>query len=694
MGVSDMQFGGQVPGGQEQVVNMDDLSFDQPPPSQDPFPKAILSASEETYEELKAWLDRWIISLESSHQQKLDEWADIELQYRARSDGPQQIPFVGATGDVVPVMAMAVDPVHARLDTGVFQSNPVFVFRPLRKSVVDYVDAVESWVEYYQKHKLHLREVVSPRILEMTKYGTMVLKTIYDHEVYPIKTYDKSWNVITKNVTKFKGPKVVGIPLADFLFPPEYQHVQDCPIIMERQRYWPTDLMVAQTSGKLANVERIIGQKLVQRDTLEVEQQQASNHVETLNEVQDMTEVYEIWCKYDFNKDNLPERLVITYEKHTRTFLQLRYNWYFHQRYPYTVIPYSIANESLYGVGIGEMSTFFQDAETKWHRIATDNAYLANIRMFVAKKESGIEETPKLYCGRVFFVDNPKEDFLPFQAAEIYSSTLSERQNLFGLAEKRTGISDYLTGRESPIVGSRATATATTALIQEGTRRVEEVLENLRRGLAEVIENCMYLWIQYGLDGIDDIVFGNDEIGNKVKSFFDTINEENIHGALTIDLQTSDAASNKSIQQQVQLSLIQVMMQYLNKLVEAGQLAIQSAQQMPALTGLIGAVMESARKMFLDLLHKYDIKNAEQYLPDLETYLNGAVQGSIQGTTTGSPGQPAGPPGQPGIPSVSGSVFPPPSTIQPSIGVPGLGNGAVQGPGGMQGVPQGLFNRG
>jgi len=334
------------------------------------------------------------------------------------------------------------------------------------------------------------------------------------------------------------------------------------------------------------------------------------------------------------------------------------------------------------------MCTFFQEAQTKWHQMATDNAYLANIRMFIAKRESGIEDVPKLYSGKTFFVDNPATDFIPFKAAEIYPSSLTERQNLFGLAEKRTGVSDYLTGRESPIVGSRATATSTVALIQEGTRRVEEVLENIRIGFAEIIENCIYIWIQYGLEGIEDLVFGDDKVATDLKEFFDMVDEDNVAGSLAVDLAATDAASNKSIQQQVQLAIIQTMMQYLNKLVEAGQLAIQAAQSgQTDLTGLINDVMKSARKMFTDLLTKYDIRNPEEYLPDLEKHLHAAAQG--QGVAIGDAGGLGGVPSDAGIPSISRETFSPPGASQPAM--PG-GVGIPQGgppPGGILGIPQG-----
>lgn len=650
MAADDIRFESISPGGPATEVEMDQTIQDVVL-SDNPYPKAILPIKEDKLDKLKIFLDDWLESLLSSQQPKLAEWAKQEEEYRAVQQGPRTHPFVGACGDIVPVSAMAVDPIHARLDTGIFKADPVFSLKGLKKSVLPYIPALEVWIEYYQKYKAQLRTVASPRLLEMTKHGTCAFKTVYDRERYKIKTYDPRWNVISKEVTRFSGPRTFGVPLQDLLFPPGYQHLQKCPFVAERQRFRFEDLMIAQKSGKLGNVESLRNQEYDTRNIVDLERQESSNHKDSDRRVSDLIEVWECWADFDIDGDDLPERIVVTYHRDTREILQLRYNWYFHQQKPFTVIPYSITNDSLYGIGIGEMSSFFQAAQTQWHRLATDNAYLANIRMFIAKKESGIEEVPKMYAGRTFFVDNPATDFLPFQAAEIYPSTLQERQNLFGLAEKRTGVSDYLTGRESPIVGSRATATSTVALIQEGTRRVEEVLENVRGGFAEIVQLWMYIWIQYGLDGLDEIVFGGDDIADKLREFFDSVSADNVDGAIAIDLSATDAANNRSVQQQVQLAILQTMMQYLNKLVEAGQLAISAAQTQPVLTQLIGEVMESARRMFKDLLNKYDIRNPDDYLPDLQEFLNNAVaQG--QGGAGVPPGQVGGAGTTPGLPPV------------------------------------------
>ena len=214
-------------------------------------------------------------------------------------------------------------------------------------------------------------------------------------------------------------------------------------------------------------------------------------------------------------------------------------------------------------------------------------------------------------------------------------------------------MSDYLTGRESPIIGTRATATSTLALIKEGTQRVEEVLENLRSGFAEIISFCISIWIQYGTGGVEDLIFDDDQISQDVKRFFSLVTQENVNGAFAVDLTVTDASTNRQSQQQMQLQLINVMMQYLEKLLEAGASALQAMQQgLPQYAEMVKEVMAAARVMFRDLATKFDVRNPDDILPDLEKFLEQASQSSAgQGNGGGGQGRAGGPAGEQGLPT-------------------------------------------
>jgi hypothetical protein len=247
-----------------------------------------------------------------------------------------------------------------------------------------------------------------------------------------------------------------------------------------------------------------------------------------------------------------------------------------------------------------------------------------------------------------------------------------------------------LTGRESPIIGTRATATSTLALIKEGTQRVEEVLENIRLGFSEILYNCFYLWIQYGLEDLDSVVFGNDESAQLVREFFTSIvTEENINGAIAVDLTVTDASTNRQAMQQMQLTLIQIMMQYLEKVLEAGNAALQM-QQMGNVQGvqMVVEVMTAARNMFSDLLNKYDIRNPEDYLPSLEKYLGGVSQTAVAGGPAGPGVEHAGAFGGPALPPGLGAMqrIAGPSPTLPGAVTGPAGNGSIAGQ--VSGIPR------
>lgn len=643
------------------------------------FPDHFIPLSEEAEQALSSWLDSQIERLESAQSANRELWKKYETAYRAYQEEDKLVPFAGASVIVVPVIAMAVDPIHARLDTGIWKQDPPITLKALRKDIEKYIPSVQKFLNYWINHVAKLRRVASPQTLECVKLGTTAFKVVYDRREYTIKTYDprNNYAVVTRTELRYAGPRVLGVDIERLLFPPGVQFLQDCDIVMERQRVSYGELKIAEASGRLTNVSKIKGQGTVERQPVESVRMEVAGHQESHHtDPTDTPTVYEIWCDYDINGDEIPEHLVITYHRPTRTYLQRRYNWYFHQEKPYVIIPYSIANGTLYGVGQCEMVIPFQQAITKWEQMAEDNAYLANIRMFIAKEGADqIESPPKLYAGRVFRVNDPKTDFIPFQASDIYPSTLQERQNLFGLVEKRTGVSDYLTGRESPIIGTRATATSTLALIQEGTKRVEEVLENFRDGFGEILLKCFSIWIQYGLEGLDEMVFGDDteKVRRDVVEFFDVLHQTTLTGAVSIDLTATDASGNRAALQSMQLQLIQIMMGYYEKLLQAMGAAMQLMQTQPEMAAVIKETMTASRKLYEKLLHDYNIRNPEDYLPDIERYINGGQDANAGPLGRGAaPSGVGGPQGQPRIPGVPGPF----GAIEvPRPGTPGSGQG-------------------
>lgn len=626
----------------------------------DPAPEhrdPIMQMSEEQMNALTQWVDQWVYDLLIMHEPKQQEWQALEIAYRAPQDDPKSGPIVNACRDVIPVIAMAVEPVHARLETGIFKQDPVFRVKTSRKSLQKFMKPLERLLNGYMTQVIDFRKIATPRMLESAKLGTMVFKTRYAYEKCKYKAYGKDGKVETREEVRFQGPKPEGVELSNVMFPSLYQDIQDAPIVAERIRTVASALRVLEKQGKIKNVDKVAPFTTSERTEVERSREAVSNHTGEGIRTDDLV-VWECEFEYDYDNDGWLESFIAWFHHPTRTFLRLQLNPNFRQRKSYTVIPYTISNQSLYGVGIGEMSIQFQNAVTRYHQMAMDNAYIANCRMFIAKRNApGIEDVPLVYAGRTFFVDDPKNDFIPFQAGDIYPSTQNERMNLMGLVEKRTGVSDYMTGRESPMLGSRATATSTLALIQEGTRRVEQVMENIRVGFGDIAEQMCLMWAQYGLGDISDYNFLDDNDAELLDQFFKSINNmASLDGLISIDIGVTDATTNRQVQQQMQMSLIQSVTAYLQQLVEVGQLAVQAAGSAPQLVELISKVVSSADKMYTDLLGKYDIPGAEEYIPDVQSFFKSLQQLPVPGASGGTSGGPPGIGGPPDISAILGAL--------------------------------------
>lgn len=617
------------------------------------FPKAMISIGDSVKSRLETWLGEQVEFMRTSFQEKIDKWAAEEEGYRALTDDPKNKPFVGASCEVIPAIAMAVDPIHARLDTSIFKNDRIMRLRAVDKDIQPLVDAAERFVEYYLRYYLKLRQVLNPRLLEEAKHGYLVLRVDYEDDTQPVLTYQRdmtgNWVKSQRNLTRCRGPKITGIPIQNFIYPARFQHLQDCPIVLERIYMTQDEIQAEVKRGRMVmpGDGKLLTDTNDSRTALDQAKEDSAQH-HNVQQSEGWVELFRFACKFDVDENGFQESLLGIWDHNSQSILQLRYNWYFHQRYPYVLIPYAVVDGDLGGLGLCEMILPFQRSMTAWHQQLWNNAYLANSRVVVRKKNA--VETPgdpmAWYAGKEYYAEDPDKDVKILAMADVHRSGQDMMQALMGYVEKRTGVSDYLTGRESPIVGSRATATSTVALIQEGTKRVEETLENLRVGLAEVVEMCMYIWMQFGTDDLEKRIF-DDDTADKVIQFFEKIREMDVGSSLVIELSATDASNNKAVQQQLQLALIQTFTVFYDKLIVAAQTAVQASAVSPALADLIGQVMQDAKSLYTDLATKYDVRNPEEYLPDLDAFL-----GSIGTQTSRGPspfGTAGGPPQVPGM---------------------------------------------
>lgn len=660
----------------------------------EPYPKPILQLPPATMERIAQYLADHIQALLGKHEQLERVYAQIETAYRALPIEDDGFPFKGRAVETIPIIASSIDPIHARLNVGVNKQDPVIRVKPITPRMIPFAEALQTWVNFRRKNVLDMPRHTGPAYLELCKLGTCIFKTVFDVEEVWVTGYTQpGWKVERKKVKRWDGARVFAVPAADVFWPAGYQLAEELPLIVERQRFTPDELMIASDGDapKLdrAAVLRILPDATIgARAPVEAARDEASFDGPTIHE--EVITVYEVWFDYDLGYDpadpdskrSAPEKLVATIDLDSHELLQLRYNWYFHQRHPYTITPYSLVNGSLRGQGIGEMALAAQEAITRWYRIASDNAYLANIRMWASPKGVLREQRLQTFAGRVIPLNDPVKDLREIRLADVYPSTMNERSYLDQMTQRRTGSNDYMGGNESPVVGSRATATSTLALIQEGSRRVEEVMENVRRGETDVALKCLSLDLQYGPGAVFERVFGGTPVGQRLREFFASTSVEELYQGISLELAAADSGGSQAARQQTYLAIAQQVQAFTDRMITLGQSAFQAANagDMDA-AGLFVDALNTHRRALLEVFKSNGIPDAEDFLPDIANDVAEAAQRALSrppapdagGTPDAGGPAAAGVGGQPGG---APAVAPPPdgmdAGLAPDTGVPGV----------------------
>lgn len=634
------------------------------------LPPPIMPLAEGRREGFTTWLDQQVTGILSKHGEIERFYKDIEEAYRALPGPDTGFPFRGHATEQVPVVAATVDPIHARIDLGVNKQDPVLRVRALRDDTVEIAKDLEPWINFRRRHLLRMHQLSSPAFLECVKLGTYIAKTTYEMEEYPVKAWSKvdgKWKA-TQVMRKRRGAKVTYPSASDVFWTSGWTDARTIPLIVER-RSWTVDELVAASAGDDPRfdpeaVQKVIAAARPGRTLIETTRDEQNKDAPSAYD--ERVELLEAWGLYDFDQDPL-DRLagrkpatpfVVTYHRDSMEILELRPNYYFHQRHPYTIVPYSEVNGNLRGRGAGEMSLPFQRAVTKWKRMSQDNAYLANIRMWATRKGLMKELRLDMFAGRNVPLDDPQKDIRELRMSDTYPSTEREVQYLDQMNQRLTGSSDYLSGNESPVVGSRATATGTLAVIQEGTRRVESTLENFRTGEADIAMKCLSFDIQFGPgDALDAAV--DAAAAQRLRAWFDQTDVDDLDGQIAIELSATDAGGSRSAQQQTLMAVQQMIAQFNDK---TFQMAGQVLQSPPPIAQLILANHEAERSILIKLLAKQEFPDANDLLPRLDDYVAppppapppGPPPAGGGGPAPGGPGGMAGGPGDAGLPAPGG----------------------------------------
>lgn len=603
------------------------------------------------------WLDYELQDAIRARAPLLTTWLKWLEQYRAPAiQATKSFPYEGAANFVLPVTATDVDQLYASFMQSLHAPENLWTLQPLNERWVQAAKPLQDYLTWLDRNLLKMWNVNKRVVLECTKLGTGIYKTGWLYERRPIWTYDQAGRRL--KVDKIRGqPTVDHVRLADFILPPYSYAIQPdaqggAPWMGERLRISPPRLMALANSSEpfLPNIDKDALESIlkyeeanqpeydeaIQRaDLVKTSQSRTSDFdttddttgsaktTTTLRQVRDI-ELWEIHARFGTQSADTQDDVVVWYHQPTRRIIRGVYAFYNHGQRPYDVIRYFPA-EGFYGVGVCEQMEVFQTMESDLFNFTYDNVLLANSRMIVARAGANISPGEPIYPYKIWITDNDvRSDFAQFPMGDIYPSLPMLQTMVNERGQRRSGIGDLQLGNMQTLP-SRTPATSVLSLLQEGKRRPDLTIKDMRyEGLSAVGLKVLQLSQQF-IGQVSGDVGGQRLLQLAIESLgmpegqaagekLATPLEDAALG-VGVSLTATSGSANKEVEKQGYLALLQLSGQVSQQVLQFLQIAMTAPALQPEALQAIRALREIEARV----LEQYDIRNPEQILPLADT---------------------------------------------------------------------------
>lgn len=579
-----------------------------------------LKLSEDKQKYIVNWLDREIRSALDGRGELENHWQKWFRNFEAKPETEvKNFPFANASNIVAPITSSVVNAVVAREYATLFGVTPFWTVTALNKLWVDHAIPTQRLLDYAQRFEMELHKKLIDWLYVKNILGTAVAKIPWITELKPTKRYREDGSIESIIHEVADGPRFIPIPLQDFIVPvTSIQNIQDCQWVAHRFRLRWGSILQRAKQKVYSNVEKMESFFKTEAERITAEQERLEYLYRTFETKE--YEIFEVWCYFDYDDCGYEESCIFTVNFDTMTLLRAILNPFNHGLRPFIITHCFPRAHRIYGIGYGQKLERLQEGLTTSYNQAIDNASLANARCIKARRGKGIKPGIKIYPGKVFLVDE-MDDIDVFQLGEIYPSAHVIIRAMHDLVERDTGVSSYQLGKESPIVGTSATATSTLALIQEGNNLFNFLLHNDRASFSDVAYQVFNLYKQFKPFGLTFTLLGDD--GRFIEEIWSGVPDEDVRRGLLFQLTASSAHVNKIVEREAWLQISQLLMGYYERLIQLATIGTDM-RVAPEMRILALKIAEAGHLTMSRILDRFDLIDADRLLINLKDAISEA----------------------------------------------------------------------
>lgn len=584
-----------------------------------------LNLDHDTEQRLIQFIEDEILTHYAERGRYIDDLMRFQKDYWASpTEEKATFPFLNASTIVIPIDAIAVESIYARVMTTRFALEDLVSAHTVSDDPMwqDATRPVESFMNHELMRIMKVRRELGDAYLSGIKYGAMIGKVTYEKKVKSTIRELSNGQEEEVDVVVKDGAELHAIPNARFLMPFSDLDPQVSRWCGEEHSATPYDVILMEAGG-LFKPGTIIDGPNWREDTTQMSKlhnwvnktfgiqtgvggnkvEQAQEKLEHRNpQWPKRIDWIELQLAFDTDNSGKQREIVVHYHRDSRYIMSCRYNWHSDLRRQYRTAPYFPLEHRWTGIGVCKQNEQFQKEITVQHRQKLDNGTLVNMRMLKVHKNSGYGAKEPVFPGKMWFLDDMSH-IEAFQMGEIYPSGYQNEQSALIYSQQRTGVNEVTLGM--PQVGTPGTATSDLARIQEGNKKFDLIYDNINVFTQDLIMDVADVIQQFGPRQVSYLEKAQG--GDLIRKFFE-MPSSYIRDNIILNLRVTTQQANRLLDRQNWQQITQGVVQYIQGIVQLAELT-----QDPNLIKQIATKgMASATEAFEQFLQTFDIRNVDR----------------------------------------------------------------------------------
>lgn len=531
------------------------------------------------------------------------EWLDKQETYLRDWDefveSSAEGPFAGSSTLHLPVVFTVCKTMHARFLQALIGIDPYFNVKARTEAYVDRVQGITQLIQYclrdWINYNLGIEESVDKWIWDWITTGCGILKTSWDSEyesfidvqTVPFKTVEHvpqpDGSTVAKPVVKFKEEEarvtklVYTGPTAKDIRPEDLAIIggKGDPNLADKviHRDWLTADKLWTFADSKIFMEDAVRAAIAGGDNsvsgasaTNIKQMRSENAgITTLDTETDLDryEILEAYYKLDVDGNGINSNIVMWVHTKTAQILRATYLRRMNKsgKRPFAKIDFYKRADQTYGLGLVEILHPLSVEMDAMHNMRIDFGTLSVMPIGFYRPTSSIEPAKiRLEPGVLIPVDNPATDIVFPNMGNRVTFGYQEEQSLQTLVERLTGVNDMNLGVMSGNQGAARTATGARALLGESNANLDVHLRRLQKGWKEFLKFLLHSLQTRIPNGFSFRVTGEagDDYWAQIKK------ADDIDGDYDFEIAANSANSNKQIQQENAMQVVQIVSNPLN----------------------------------------------------------------------------------------------------------------------------------